>query len=731
MNKPEFWLIPTLFAFGVIAGTTWLLLSPSDHNPPDTHAGKSTANDPDPERSGGPAMSSAPLALRPPVPLPSSTVLDADEEAAIQAVRKGDHLLQGGNYADAVRLFQRAVRLNGGWTSENALRLAFCAELMGMLPEALAHYERAIDTASTPVHRYLAELGTARVRAARGHPGVALSGLSELFLNLDETTGVPEEIRARVVFQLAHLFGSFALQDYAFDLNRPDGVAFPPEPRDIESTLQLIRGEPIDDASASATPEPIPDGLNLLQRPTDDVDTILVSGQIELTPITILINQLSVIAKLDIQTSPQAQQAIVGRAKRMTLRSVPISLLLDTLLLPLDLCWYQDGAAIQIVSLGEVASTADGRLYWNRAADRVYRRFSIAFPGDSRMDHVLAERAILKLIEGDVDGASKYLYEVRQKRPTGEMMATVFFNLAKLNLRLGRIDEAIETFYNAVDQSQEPRLQASGYWHVAQLYLESGRYERAVHAGGRSMATARNEAQRRLTALTMARAYLMLEDPSSANKILFDSRGAFEDSDLYSIGAILGSYARYLGSADETARTIAARRLLTALSETPDDRYPSFIDLYLAGKAYQVLGFPNRSLDKLRLASRSTDILLWQRRILFELASELIEIDPASPEAEKLFTFLVGEAHDPWARRSRIALAEYYLNQRQPERCLEQCQEVWKGNGDLDLEDQKFVLQIMGQAYADLGQHYTAALCFAGKLPVAEPVSTSESGRTQ
>ncbi len=719
MSKRVFWLIPALFAFGVVAGITFLWVT----RPPSAPI----SADPAP-RENDPVVlleSDAPPITE---SFESSEVLDEKSEELIQLLGQADEMLLVGNLGDATREYQRAVRKTGKWTSDVALRLGLCTEALGRRDEALRFYERAVDIASSRIHRYLAVLGMTRVRAAQRQADVVLPTMAELFLNLDQFSDVPEDVRSLVVFEYAELLRSIALKDYHDDVNRPDGVLFAPATVDIQRMLTLIQTgmfDPSEHIQDSTDAQQIPPSLTLVQRPTEDADMIYLAGRVELSPLTNLLRQLTVMTELEISVSMEAQQVIDGRARRMTVRSIPLSLMLDSMLLPLDLCWYQESGTIHVFALSEL-ETAPARLqeYWLHATERTYRRFSVMYPGHPRMVDVLINRSALHLIRAEFDEAAKYLYELIELKPYGELLAVAFFNYGKLNAGLGRTDEAVDYFYKAVDQSVDPVIQSSGYWHVAQLKLEQGAFEEAIRAGGRSLATARHVAQRRLTALTMARAYLMKGDPASANKVLFDQRHSFVDSELYSIGAMLGAYARFLGSHDSTARTIAAERLLTALVMTPDEQYQSFIDYYLAGQAFDQLGFPDRAIQKYRLALRNTDLVPWQRRVVFELARDMLQHAPESKDAVELLEYLVQQADDQWTVQSQVLLGQYWLDREDYQTALKILHRLWQSQPELDPETRKHVLIMMGKSYSALGKHHTAAICFAGYYPPPEGAAT-------
>jgi tetratricopeptide (TPR) repeat protein len=456
--------------------------------------------------------------------------------------------------------------------------------------------------------------------------------------------------------------------------------------------------------------------ITILQRPNESVDLTLVNIKATLQPIAVIIKHLAVSCELDLFASPQAQLMITGRAKSLDLRGVQASLLLDSLLVPLNMIWYQNDSGIHLVSLEETTAASAAAEYWPAALERTLRRFSVAFPGDYRIPSTLLSRANLSFIKEDFDRAATHYQQLSNLSPKDELLARLFFNTGKLAMRLGRNEESIQHFYHAVDQTYNTDFQSSCYWLVGQLCLETNRLEEAIKASGRALSTARIDQQKRLAALTMARSYLLSNQPYSANQILYNNRHSFEGTDLEPTAAVLGCYARYVGISDESSLNTESNRLLAAVAMAPDHDYESFIDIYIAARAYQQLGFQEQAIEKLTLAADSTTISSWRRRFLFELGVQLM-IAGKREQAAAVFEFLIKDENDPWVEKSLLQLAQIYLHQQQFQNCIDTCQRLW--SGELDEIEKKSTLDAMGRAYRELGEHHSAALCFAGMLPAS------------
>ena len=110
-------------------------------------------------------------------------------------------------------------------------------------------------------------------------------------------------------------------------------------------------------------------------------------------PVALLTRHLAAACGLELLASP-AQIAIQSRAKSLNVNNAPASLLLDSLLLPLDLYWVQTADRIHITSFEESDSTSLEQKTWMEAAERAFRNFNLAFPGDPRHHSALLREPI-------------------------------------------------------------------------------------------------------------------------------------------------------------------------------------------------------------------------------------------------------------------------------------------------------------------------------------------------
>ena len=488
----------------------------------------------------------------------------------------------------------------------------------------------------------------------------------------------PRNYEHKLSFQLGTVLQINALAEYHFDLSRPDGIGFQSTEPEVTALLHLLNEQ-------TAAPEK-PNGeivslttqghpaITVLQRPTNSINLMVIDAVSAMQPIEVLTKHLAAAGELELMASPRAQSLIRGRSKSLNAKSITASLLMDALLMPLNLGWRQTDEQIEIFSLEEV-SEDESRQFWIAAAERSLRRFNLAFPGDYRGESALLSRANLKFLQGDLDSAANHYQELANQHPKDEMLARLFFNLGKVHLRLGRNEEAIRQFFYAVDQSYDSAFQSTGYWLAGQLLLETHQLEEATKAAGRALATAHSDQQKRLAALTMARSYLLNNQPFAANQVLFENRQAFAGSDQQPAAAVLGSYARYVGITDKNSLNSESNRLLAAVAMASEQSYENFLDIYIAGRAYQELGFQEKAVEKLTLAADSTTIMAWRRQFLFELAIQLTITDKLD-EAASVFEFLISGDVDQWHSKSLLQLAQIYVRQQRLQDCIDICESL-------------------------------------------------------
>ena len=649
---------------------------------------------------------------------------------------RGDQYLTAGNYGLALENYYAFEKTHAKDQSAILLRQALCCEFQGHYKLANRKYRSVISNAQNSNHQLLAIAGFARCLTERENYFEALGVLTEQTLKIDGKDAVPEETRAQLLYQYAKVLEIYAIELATLFQSPNDGTASQSN-QPVFSSKGKIKDltEPFAVATESLLPNverflaavdfPVTannpqnqnrDGItiNLLQRPSSSTNVISVSVSGRLQPVSALLGQLTATAGLELLVSPKARSIITGRSRTLNLKSVSLSSVLDQLVVSFDLVWFQEGEQIHLFSKDEFepGSGVTPQFRFD-SANRAFRRLEIDFSEDERRNSCLLSRANLSLLRGDYDRAANQYQELDQVKPTGELQAKMFFNLGKLNMLLKRVDEANRFFYLAVDQTLDSDLESSSYCLLSSNHLSAGNLDGAVKTGRRGLTTAVSVEQVQLATLNLARAYLMLNDPFSANTMLFRNSDYFENPQARAIASVLGAYARSIGVTDENGLRTERIRLLTGVSAIKNEDYLSFADCYIAALSLEQLGFREEAAMKLLAALAKPDVGSWQRKILLELGMlqrRMGQIDQASQTLEALIS-----EEDEWTTPALRQLAQLYTETGQSDRCIRICKQLWEA--DLEETQKSFTLQVLGTAYQNKGEHHTAALCFAGVLP--------------
>ena len=713
-EKQRFLLIGALYAFGVLGGLSYWLLSPKPQPAPLPPIDSQAQN-----KAAG-AIDS---------PEPDSEKIEQDTTAATASnlIADGDELLAKGIFETAAKKYAQAQSVTGVITYELALRMGVCSELDNRPRNATDHYRRAIQISRTPEQRWVAQSGLSRTLTDLGNTAEALRLLAELFLESTQAERMSTVLQTEILFQLATALESLAWPDYEHDLSKPNTVALHTTSPSIEELVELIANLSLPaspeteltpstdvahaDGQVAGTPSLIK--INVFDKATAGLDSTVLDVETQLVPISKLVRSVVAECGIELTINPATELALACQSKTVSVKRVPASLILDSLLLPQNLLWVQKDSGVTVFSPEEDQPLT--QRYYAEAADRYLGRFHGLFPSDYRVASALMSRGNLKHISGDLKAMAEFYQRALNAGPNEELLAKLFFNIANVELKFGHVEQSLRYFYRALDQSRDSGLQSAAYWNIGQLFLVTRELREAIKATGRSLKLARTDQQKRQAALTMARAYLLSNQPLSANQVLFDHRKSFEGSKLEQTAAFLASFSRYIGMSDEKNLKAESDRLLAALAVMELRTVPTFLDSYIAANAWRVLGLRSRTLSSLTAALQSPDNVFWRRQLQFELASEL-KLNNQPAEAIAIFTTLTNDLDATIAASSLMSLAELYQQQKMSKECIAICQQLLARQ--LEDSDIERVLQVMGKSYRQLGEMHSAALCFAGMVPI-------------
>ena len=736
MRRIEIWVVLALFTFGVVAGMNYLdttsqttqIDSDKTASPPPSQVdSKIDSSLPKPNSNTAELGQKKVLAGQQPDPALTDQRIP-NESLTVSPLQKGDTYLVAGNYTLALDYYARSTKSTDK-APEKAestllLREAICFEKQRNFDRAARRYYGSIIGSSNQTHQLIATAGYARCLLEQGQHQEALNALSKLVLTSDQHPDIPKDVIAQVVYQHAKTLESIAMPTRP-DLVNPMGVAF--SDYQIEPQLFLAQVDFADRGSiyrenkttANAQSDSafsnghIAPGISILQRPAKSLNVISARISFNLEPVLKLVSEITAAANMDLVISQNATSALQNRARAIEIKARPLSVVLDQLLAPFDLVWFQVDMELHLVSQSELTGKFSQGQYWLDAALRGMRQFELSFPGNQRRHSAMLSRGNINMLQNRLDTASNLYQALAQSQPRDEILAKLFFNEGKLHFLRGNSKEASRLLYLATDQSLDPNIQSSGYCLLGKIQLSSGILDSSIQSSRRGLSMATSDHQKQYTTLNLVRAYLLQGDPFSANNILFQQQKTILDADSKAMASVLGAFARLNGTKDNFGIRIARNRLLRSATAIQDDQYHSFADCYIAASSFKQLGFKDRAIEKLSLALSMPDIGQWQRQLTYELAV-LQKQTGRKQESTKTLELLTA-ANDNWTTLALVELARNYSESNQNELCIQTCRQLWQS--ELDETQKRYALELLGSAFQNKGEHHSAAICFAGMLP--------------
>lgn len=669
-----------------------------------------------------------------PEPVMAYASLDkSDAELANDALIAGDRSSVAGNCYMALKHydnFQARAKRSG---VNLRLRKAACYEGLGQLRIAANYYQTVISESPQNNHLGLAIAGLARVYVDEKRANEAIELLASHGNNIQNWNGLSTGVRSQLRLQWARALEAKALLadslrqetvdergDFTSntndDLSYPASLAVAHVSESPEAFLAIVDQATLRQSQPSLKLDESRLLIKVLQRPTDSAESIAVSVDSSLQPLILLLEDIEAKLGLTIELSESAKTVVSMRSGEFNFNSITLGALLDQLLVAHGLVWQQRNSVIFVLNEAEAKQQGGLHQFELSSAARAFRRFELEFPEDRFRSVALMSRARLAAMEGHLGAAINLYRELEQMGTKGETQAQLFFNQAKLSLMTLKRADAQSLLYKAVDQTLDRNLQSSSYALLSSLHLTDGELEQAIKTGRRALGTAVTDRQKRIAAIAQARAYLLSQNPFSANEILFRSSRAVEsDGKRVAVASMLGAYAHSQGlNKTNKHNALAAKiRLVTSLSTFTADTSNSFVDYYIAGHAYAKYGWRKRAIQMMLIALSKPDLGQWQRQLTFELAT-MLKNDGQTQQAASLFEQL-NEGKDVWQKRASYQVALQNFEAGQTKRCIELGWELLKNEVDKQLEAE--TLHLLGRAFQRLGEHHSAALCFSGMLP--------------
>ncbi|PAY17000.1 hypothetical protein CKO51_23475 [Rhodopirellula sp. SM50] len=643
----------------------------------------------------------------------------------------GDRLLLGGNSIGAVKHYSKL------WQQANLpvdcavlIRLGLASELAGLHQQAEKHYHSAIRVAKKGSAQQLVSLlGLARLWEREGQLGEAISLLGELFLVYSHE-GYPVIIRESIHQQLADCLQRRLLaSQVVIEALRKEPMEYHWSPVMVEPILELA-----DFKSPTDPPANPASGLKLLQDYDGGVSLMLVQAHLEGISVLELISELQRLSGLQVIVTEQAKSSLVGRLADVDSPVMPVSMLLDHVLEPMSLAWSQSEGVLTIMARDELTSK-DLASFDLARAQRILRQVQLSLNKEEGLGHASGvERTAAAImnegnnarLSGGWDVAVEKYRSARDVGPADELSAKLYFNEASLSLVRGEKLNALHSSYMALDQTLSAELQAQVYSMIADLELEFGQLEKSITAASRGLRRADDPAVFARAAMTLATAYLLTGDPYSANAVLFEASPSLSGAPLERLASVFSSFARFqhvgptLGLQDE------GQRVVLALAALQSDDVVSYADALIVSKAYSAVGLRSNAIDRLNEALDIAPAGYWNERIRLQLAEMYFASQALDKANETIESF--GTVSATLLPRVLYLHASVQLELGNLEQSEAICRRLL--SMEIDQEIQSSALEKLGQTLQRSGDHYAAALCFAGLLPKSEGAASEAGGET-
>ncbi len=637
-----------------------------------------------------------------------SSDLSSTDSVQLDPLRLGDRLLLGGNYIGAYQQFAKLHKQTSG-TPDNSilLRLGLASELAGFLEQGEQHYRNAIQSSIARSRDQLwALVGTARIWELQGRLDDAIGLLSELYVTCGQDY-YPVEIRLSIHRHLADCLLKRYLQAFpaADDLLSTSIEYFW-----VETRIEPMIANGKDVLPVQATHR---DKLEVIQRPIDDVSLILIDAELTSRPLLMLIDDLAGKTNLQIEVSPRARSVLSGRSTGVESNALPVSLLLDQTLGPLALAWDQVGRRLSVWHADDLTAQQK-RNYEVDRIQRLLRQLAMKFEHGIERVSALMQDGNTCLLRGNLEDAATKYRSARELQPVGELSAMLYFNRGLLELAQENLEQALKEFYQALDQTLSPPLRGSCYAMIAQLELQLGRPDKAIAAASRGLRLSGSGRHAAQNLLTLAKSYLFESDPFSANRVLFKNATMLTDSRNNRLASVIATYARFQATGPASGLQNEGERLVLSLAALRPDDAEDFVDHVLISRAFHAVGFRSKAIEHLRIAAEDVNDGYWELRVRLELA-EMLYLAAEIEKANETLESMLLTPGDALAVKFNLLKAKVKFDLMLTAECESICQSLLKLQ--LDEEDKKQTLNLLGHVYEKTGKHYSAALCFAGLLP--------------
>lgn len=612
---------------------------------------------------------------------------------------EADNAIAEARYEQAAQDLQEIVRMKQGTTDARIhFKLAVCRESLGDDFAALNGYQQAINSTHSQPLQTAARIGQCRVWSRNNKEIQARNELYSILLNHRESLSDPTS--ERVFNQLALTTTQCCLtQEQIGSVLSDEYVYLPVEEIAVEEIIsELVQSSfnRIPQASDSSIIQ------NVLQL-DNSTDSILFEVASPSLTLKRLLEQLSRSVGLSISADEEVLSFLESKTIKVSFRGVPFSIILDSVLLPLNMKWTQDERTISISST-EVSSNIDRYIQ----SERLLKYAISAAPDHSLAPQCHFALATLKHERGDHHAALRQYERALSLYPAVPFASEIWVNIGKCRLKLKQLD-AIDAFHMAIDLGVGGNVEAIAHAYVGRIHLSNDSPQQAFTSLQRAeelISDSQLLAEIRL--LKAAACYLNSQSKLGLEVLSLSARNLQTESSQHQY-TVLAMLLKSQANQFQSIRERDAASLLAALSNLQRAELFGEHWSYLMARAYQELGFLNE---------------------VERIAQKFREEHPQLSLERRFREFSTNRtlAHQPeiFMHSSPLTVDQYFANDKQSpateEAMIQYCQQLLAAKKQSQ-EERLLTLQKLGAIYQRQGNHILAIQCFTNSYSASKSIT--------
>ena len=623
----------------------------------------------------------------------SETVLLARADAAIHEAR----------YENAVTILQEMCDAQGANASARTrLKLAACRETLGQQNAALTNYQNAAERTRIEPVQTAAKLGLARIWTNTDKAEMARNELLRSLLTHQKIRSRPVESR------LLHQLGQAAAESLLTDSEKTTPLSdaaleIPREEIAAEEVLDELVLSPEVNHDPKASQNPVRSVLKL----DDSAETILLEVSTPALPVLKLLEQLAQETKLQLNFDGKTTDILKNRVVAMDLQGVPLSILLDAILTPLNCDWQQAGTVITVNQ--KTQSTPNQA---QAQAERLLRFAMSTAPDHSLAPFSQAALASLEQRAGKTDAAIRGLRRTLELFPEFNHPDDIWMNIGKCQLKTNNAN-ALDAFHKAADLGDRTSTGAAAYAYIGRIHLQNNEPHQAIAPLRFAVEQARAGKLQLEARLLLASAYLMSgqfpETRKSLEACLIDPNSGTKRNEI----ALLAGLLEHHTQRSHLQRERDDAKLLTAANHVNCKTAFGEHWWYLKCVAYHELGFHEEAV---RLSKQFQTV---HQGLPIELKTrELVQSTAAVRFGEE-----VASSKEPLSPVQQFAkwlpFDAQTIKSGSANDILTLCHNML-ANPKTSKVERLQTLRLMGTIYQQRGDHEMAVKCFTDNLTAEE-----------